>query len=188
MLYKAHRYVGTIWNWKSCSFSLESRVDEITEHSTARLQPQQVSLFGFRSFILTRLAVYFTFTVASVRHELLLVVHFLTGGSALCWLGRGRVTSPWPSPCLAAHTHTHYPTLWLVRYLRKYQASRMLMTSSTEKTSTVGRMWELWDFVSSGKEREEGRGRGYGRQTKSVLPPKVCTCSPPFIDLWKEIA
>lgn len=39
-------------------------------------------------------------------------------------------------------------------YLRKYQASSATMSSSRDRTSTVGRMWGLGDLVSSEEEGE----------------------------------
>lgn len=39
-------------------------------------------------------------------------------------------------------------------YLRKYQASRAMMSSSRDRTSTVGRMWWLEDVTSSEEEGE----------------------------------
>lgn len=46
-------------------------------------------------------------------------------------------------------------------YLRKYQASSAMMSSSRDTTSTVGRTWWSWDVTSS-KEEGEAEPRGQG--------------------------
>lgn len=48
-------------------------------------------------------------------------------------------------------------------YLRRYQASRAMMSSSSDRTSAMGRMWWLGDVSSS----EEGGGVVVGRRQRS---------------------
>lgn len=48
-------------------------------------------------------------------------------------------------------------------YLRRYQASRAMMSSSSDRTSAMGRMWRLGDVSSS----EEGGGVTVGRRQRS---------------------
>lgn len=52
-------------------------------------------------------------------------------------------------------------------YLRKYQASSATMSSSRDRTSTVGRMWWLGDVTSSEEEGEAEPGVREHRQQRS---------------------
>lgn len=52
-------------------------------------------------------------------------------------------------------------------YLRKYQASSAMMSSSRDRTSTVGRMWWLGDVTSSEEEGEAEPGVREHRQQRS---------------------
>lgn len=52
-------------------------------------------------------------------------------------------------------------------YLRKYQTSSAMMSSSRDRTSTMGRMWLLWDGTSSEEEGEAEPGVREHRQQRS---------------------
>lgn len=62
-------------------------------------------------------------------------------------------------------------------YLRKYQASSAMMSSSRDRTSTVGRMWWLGEETSSEEEGEAEPGVREHRQQKKQeegARPKIC--------------
>lgn len=68
-------------------------------------------------------------------------------------------------------------------YLRKYQASSAMMSSSRDRTSTVGRMWLLGDVTSSEEEGEaEPGGQGApstkeaGREGQGRRYTRICLC------------
>lgn len=75
--------------------------------------------------------------------------------------------SPWALPPSLAHSQSATTREgvswgewvfagWDFFYLRKYQASSAMMSSSSDRTNTVGRMWWLWDPPYEKEEAELG--------------------------------
>lgn len=165
----------TIWNLRSYSFSLADVLE--SQHSS----PNMVQNLFF--------AVFCCLSTSTVTARSILTKHERESASSTSWRGSASMTKGGsvchPELCPRAWLTARQPGPGkggggVVRwgevgessqcgrlYLRKYQTSSAMMSSSRDRTSTMGRMWLLWDGTSSEEEGEAEPGVREHRQQRS---------------------